>query len=110
MGVIVPKVWVLITKEPNELLNDCHKTKLPGIMGWNLIRLTYQVFVKKFGQESLENFECPMGISPLPFSQPCGFHHNKAGVIQSDSVTINMIGQEQPFKKPNNFLSMNMGY
>ena len=42
--VIVPKVGVLITQEPNELLDDCHKTKLPGSISWNLIKLAYQVF------------------------------------------------------------------
>ena len=30
---IVPKVGVLITQEPNELLETCHKTKLPGMVG-----------------------------------------------------------------------------
>ena len=32
LGIVVPKVGVLITQEPNELLETCHKTKLPG--GW----------------------------------------------------------------------------
>ena len=36
LGVIVPKVWVLIIQEPNKLLDDHHKTKLPGIICWNL--------------------------------------------------------------------------
>ena len=33
LGIIVPKVGVLITQEPNELLESCHKTKLPGMVG-----------------------------------------------------------------------------
>ena len=37
LWVIVPKVGVLITQEPNELLDDYHKTKLPGVISWNLI-------------------------------------------------------------------------
>ena len=36
MGIVVPKVGVLITEEPSELLKTCHKTKLPGVLGWNL--------------------------------------------------------------------------
>ena len=44
-----------------------------------------------------------MGISLLLFSQLCVFHHNKAGGIQSDSVTINMIGQQQLPKKVQQF-------
>ena len=33
LGIVVPKVGILITQEPNELLETCHKTKLPG-RGW----------------------------------------------------------------------------
>ena len=51
-GVIVPKVGVFITQEPNKLLNDCHKTKLLGVIGWNLIKMAYRVFVEKIGKES----------------------------------------------------------
>ena len=98
-GIVGPKVGVLITQEPNELLDECHETELPGIIGWNLIRLDYLVFVQKYGSISLENFDCPMGISPLLFSQLCVFHHSKAGGIQLDSITINAIGQQQLSKK-----------
>ena len=38
LGIIVQKVGVLITQEPNELLDDHHKTKLPGTIGWNLTK------------------------------------------------------------------------
>ena len=33
LGIVVPKVGVLITQDPNELLDKHHKTKLPGIIG-----------------------------------------------------------------------------
>ena len=46
LGIVVPKVGVLITQQPNELLETCHKTKLPGVVGWNLIKLVHEVFVK----------------------------------------------------------------
>ena len=49
LGIVVPKVGVLITQEPNELLDTCHKTKLPGVVDWNLIKLAYKVFVKNYG-------------------------------------------------------------
>ena len=42
LGIVVPKVGVLVTQEPNELLESCHKTKLPGMVGWNLIKLAYR--------------------------------------------------------------------
>ena len=69
LGIVVPKVGVLITQEPSELLETCHKTRLPGIVGWNLIKLAYEVFVKNYGVLCLENFDCPTGVSPLLFSQ-----------------------------------------
>ena len=111
LGIVVPKVGVLITQEPNKRLDEHHKTKFPGIINWNLIKYAYQVFIEKFGLLRLENFNCPTGISLLLFSQLCVFHHSKAGGIQLDSVTINMIGQQQlSKKKPNNFPPMKMGY
>ena len=41
LGIVVPKVEVRITQEPSELLETCHKTKLSGMVGWNLIKLAY---------------------------------------------------------------------
>ena len=110
LGIVVPKVGVLITHEPNELLETCHKTKLPGMVGWNLIKLAYEVFVKNYGILCLDNFDCPTGVSPLLFSQLCVYHHCKAGGLHSDSVTLNINGQQQlPKKKPKILPSIKMG-
>ena len=49
LGIVVPKVGVLIIQESNELLETCHKTKLLGMVGWNLIKLAYEMFVQKYG-------------------------------------------------------------
>ena len=95
LGIVVPKVGVLITEETNELLESYHTTKLPGMVGWNLIKLAYEVFLKNYGVLYLENFDCPTGVSPLLFSQLCVYHHCKAGELQSDSVPLNTNGQEQ---------------
>ena len=86
---------VLITQEPKELLDRCHKTKSPGVISRNLIKLAYEVFIQKYGALSLENFDCPTGVSLLLFSQLCVFHHCKAGGFQLDSVTCNTNGQQQ---------------
>ena len=110
LGIVVPKVGVLITQEPNELLESRHKTKLPGMVGWNLIKLAYQVFVKNYGILCLDNFVCPTGVSPLLFSQLCVYHHCKAGGLHSNSVTLNTNGQQQlPKKKPKILPSIKMG-
>ena len=90
---------ILIIQESNALLDECHKSNLPGIIGWNLIKLACQMFVAKNGLLSLENLNCPMSISPLLFSQVYAFHHSKAGGIQSDSVKLNTIGQQQVTKR-----------
>ena len=98
LGIVVPKVGVLITQEPYEHLDTCHKTKLPGMVSWNLIKLAYEVFVQKYGVLCLENFDCPIEVRPLLFTQLCVFHHCKAGGFLSDSVTLNTNGQQQPSK------------
>ena len=99
LGIVLPKVGVLITQEPNELLETCHKTKLPGVVGWNLIKLAYEVFVKNYGVLCLDNFYYPTGVSPLLFSQLCVYHHCKAGGLHSNSITLNINGQQQLPKK-----------
>ena len=37
LGPVVPKVGFLVVKNPNTFIKDKRKTKLPGIVGWNLI-------------------------------------------------------------------------
>ena len=46
LGLRVPKVGFLVVKDPSDLLQTKKKTKLPGIIRWNLIKLVYQEFVK----------------------------------------------------------------
>ena len=45
LGLKVPKVDVLIAEEPNQVLDKKHQTRLPGIIGWNLIQLSYDMFI-----------------------------------------------------------------
>ena len=61
LGIDVPKVGVLINQEPNELLETCHKTKLPGMVGWNLITLAYEVLLKNYCVMCLENLTVQQG-------------------------------------------------
>ena len=49
----VPNISMLITEEPNQVLNKEHQTKLPGIVGWNLIWLSYSMFIQKYGKQDL---------------------------------------------------------
>ena len=76
LGLKVPKVGVLIAEEPNQVLDKKHQTRLPGIIGWNLIWLSYDVFIQKYGTTGFDSFICPAGVNPLLFSQLCVFHHS----------------------------------
>ena len=60
--------------------------------------------MKNYGVLYLDNFDCPTGVSPLLFSQLCVYHHCKEGGLHSDSVTLNIDGQQQlPKNKAQNF-------
>ena len=51
----IPKVGFLVVKDPSDLL-ETKKTKLPGIMGWDLIRLAYKDFTEKHPTEVFNSF------------------------------------------------------
>ena len=50
---------------------------------------------KNLEKRAWKILNCSTGISLLLFSQLCVFHHNKAGGVQLDSVTIDTTGQQQ---------------
>ena len=76
LGLKVPKVGVLIAEEPNQVLDKKHQTRLPGIIGWNLIQLSYDMFIWKYGPTGFDSFICPKGVNPLLFSQLCIYHQS----------------------------------
>ena len=69
LGLRVPKVGIPVVKDPSELLESKRKTKLPGIIRWNLIKLVYQEFVKKYPIEVFSSLQHPQNVDPLLFSQ-----------------------------------------
>ena len=76
LGLKVSNVGVLIVDDLTQVLDKKHQTKLPGIVGWNLIQLSYNVFVEQYGASGFDSFICPEGVNPLLFSQLCVFHHS----------------------------------
>ena len=50
---------VLITKDPNILLESKKLTKLLGVVGWNLMSLAYKAFMNKHGSEIVYSIICP---------------------------------------------------
>ena len=113
LGLKVPKVGFLITQNPNEVLDPKHKTRLPGIVEWNLVRLAYEEFTKEHSPIIFENFKCPEGVEPLLFSQLCIYYYvdkvpavvheiqAEDGLVYTEAVTKNKDGKIT-FKKHQN--------
>ena len=76
LGLKVPNVGMLITEEPNLVLDKEYQTKLPWIVGWNLIWLSYNIFIQEYGTTGSDSFKCPEGVKPLLLFQMCIFHHS----------------------------------
>ena len=84
---------VLIAEEPNQVLNKKHQTRLPGIIGWNLIWLTNDVFIQKYGTTGFNSFMCPEGVNPLLFSQLCIYHHSNVQKTNTLGATYEVMSQ-----------------
>ena len=55
IGLQVPRGRFLIIWNPNEVLDPEHKTRLPGIVGWNLVKLACQEFLKIYNINVFED-------------------------------------------------------
>ena len=94
LGLKVPNVGVLIVDDPTQVLDKKHQTKLPGIVGWNLIRLSYNVFVEQYGASGFDSFVCLEGVNPLLFSQLCIFHRSNTDNSNGLGVSSNPVSQQ----------------
>ena len=93
LGLKVLKVGVLIAEEPNQVLDKKHQTRLPSIIGWNLIWLSYDMFIQKYGTTGFNSFICPKGVNPLLFSQLCIFHHSNVWKTNTLGATSEVMSQ-----------------
>ena len=93
LGLKVPKVGVLIAEEPNQVLDKKHQTRLPGIIGWNLIWLSYDEFIQKYGTTGFDSFIYPEGVNPLLLSQLCVFHHSNVQKNNTLGATPEVMSQ-----------------
>ena len=112
LGLHVPSIRFLITQNPNKVLDPDHRTRLPGIVGWNLVKLAYQEFLKIYNIDVFEDFECPDGVNPLLFSQLCIYCYadvvlavvseicDEDGLIYTEEVPKNKKGNILDKKKP----------
>ena len=93
LGLKVLKVGVLIAEELNQVLDTKHQTRLPGIIGWNLIQLSYDMFIKEYRTTGFDLFICPKGVNPLLFSQLCIFHHSNVQKTNTLGATSEVMSQ-----------------
>ena len=69
-------VGVLVVEDPSQVLDRKHQLNLPCIVGWNLVQLSYNTFIEKYGTLRFNSFTCLEGVNPLLFSQLCVYHHS----------------------------------
>ena len=100
LGLKVPNVGVLIIDDPSQVLDKKHQTKLPGIVGWNLIWLSYNAFVEQYGASGFDSFICLEGVNPLLFSQLCVFHHSSTDNSNVLGVSSNPVSQTEQISSP----------
>ena len=95
LGLKVPNVGILIIEDPSQVLDKKHQLKLPGIVGWNLIQLSYNTFVEKYGTSGFDSFVCLEGVNPLLFSQLCVYHHSNTDKSSVLGVSSQLVSQQQ---------------
>ena len=94
LGLKVPNVGILIVEDLSQVLDKKHQSKLPGIVGWNLIWLSYNAFVEKYGASGFDSFVCPEGVNPLLFSQLCVYHHSNTNESSVLGVSSQLVSQQ----------------
>ena len=101
LGLKVPNVNVLIAEEPNHMLDKEHQTKLPGIVGWNSIWLSYNTFIQEYRTTGFDSFKYPEVVDALLFSQLCMFHYSDIQKSQTLGTTFRVMSwQIKQIKSP----------
>ena len=95
LGLNVSNVGMLIVEDPSQVLDKKDQSKLPGIVGWNLIWLSCNVFVEKHGTTGFDSFVCPEGVDPLLFSQLCVYYHSNTNKNSETGVSSQTVSQQQ---------------
>ena len=93
LGLKVPNIGMLIIEDQSQVLDEKHQSKLPGIVGGNLVWLSYNMFVRKYGTSVFNSFTCPEGVNSLLISQLCGYHHSgthESSVLGVSSKTVSL--------------------
>ena len=100
LGLNVPNVGMLVVEDPSLVLDKKHLSKPTGIVGWNLVWLSYIVFVEKYGTSGFSSFICPEGFNPLLFSQLCVYHYSDTSDGSVLGVSTQTVSQQPEQVKP----------
>ena len=100
LGLKVPNVGILVVEDPSQVLDKKHQSKLPGIVEWNLVWLSYNTFVEKYGTSGFDSFVYPEGVNPLLFSQLCVYHHSNTNKSSGLGVSTETVSQQQEQIEP----------
>ena len=109
-GRLVHDIGILVKKD-NIPLTDSkgRSTRIPTILGCNLIRKGLEEFIRDHGETGLELFECPVGVDPLYFSTLCVYFYTecqkvidqaKEMVKRDVSVNSTGVGDGQQGNRP----------
>ena len=99
-GLKVLNVGILVVKDLSQVLDKKHQSKLPGTVGWNLVQLSYNAFVEKYGTSGFDSFICLEGVNPLLFSQLCIYHHSNTSKSSGLGVSTHTVSQQQEQIEP----------
>ena len=96
----MPNVGVLAVEDPSQVLDKKHQSKLPGIVGWNLVQLSYYVFTEKYGTPGFDSFISLEGVNPLLFSQLYVYHHSNTSKSSGLGVSTQTVSKQQEQIEP----------
>ena len=100
LGLKVLNVGILVVEDLSQVLDKKHQSKLPGIVGWNLVWLSYSAFIEKYGTAGFNSFTCPEGVNPLLFSQLCAYHYSDTSRSSGLGVSTQAVSQQQEQIEP----------
>ena len=67
---------------------------------WNLVQLSYNAFIEKYGTSGFNSFICPEGVNPLLFSQLCVYHYSDASKSSGLGILTQTVSQQQEQTEP----------
>ena len=100
LGLKVMNVGVLVVEDPSQVPDKKHQSKLPGIVGWNLVQLSYNAFIEKYGTAGFNSFTCLEGVNPLLFFQLCVYHYSDTSASNGLGVSTQTVSQQQEQIEP----------